>query len=101
MIVALSLATTSFSCLAFRSPPNAIQAASDKLSTLESNILGSFYSQHKAIPQTTIMGHVVLLLFQGALVHFARCSVAKTDDTGHLVNIINVKENLHERREEW
>ncbi|WP_220427637.1 hypothetical protein, partial [Klebsiella pneumoniae] len=46
-------------------------------------------------------GHVVLLLFQGALVHFARCSVAKTDDTGHLVNIINVKENLHERREEW
>ncbi|ATS16643.1 hypothetical protein CI665_026595 [Klebsiella quasipneumoniae subsp. similipneumoniae] len=56
MIVALSLATTSFSCLAFRSPPNTIQAASDKLSTLESNILGSFYSQHKAIPQTTIMG---------------------------------------------
>lgn len=101
MIVALSLATTSFSCLAFRSPPNTIQAASDKLSTLESNILGVFIANIKPYRRQPSWGHVVLLLFQGALVHFARCSVAKTDDTGHLVNIINVKENLHERREEW
>ncbi|HFG2842447.1 hypothetical protein EAQG_01755 [Escherichia coli TA464] len=55
-IVALSLATSSFSCLAFKSQPNVAPVTSDKLTTIESNILGNFYSQHQATPQTTIMG---------------------------------------------
>ncbi len=55
-IVALSLATSSFGCLAFKSQPNMAPMTSGKLTTIESNILGSFYSQHQSTSQTTIMG---------------------------------------------
>ncbi|RAX91290.1 hypothetical protein CCZ08_25930 [Escherichia coli] len=56
IIVTLSLASTLFSCLAFKSQPNVTLEALDKFSTIESNIHGGFYSKHKAMLPTTIMG---------------------------------------------
>ncbi|PNO77713.1 hypothetical protein MC77_001415 [Citrobacter koseri] len=56
-IFAISLAASSFSCLAFKSPPNVVPGtAPDNVRTLESKILGSFYSQHGTEPQTTFLG---------------------------------------------
>ena len=54
-IFAISLAASSFSCLAFKSPPNVVPGtAPDNVRTLESKILGSFYSQHGISHLTTI-----------------------------------------------
>ncbi|SQJ42854.1 Uncharacterised protein [Salmonella enterica] len=41
-IFAISLAASSFSCLAFKAPPNIASTAPDNVSALESKILGSF-----------------------------------------------------------
>ncbi|EAM9428913.1 TPA_asm: hypothetical protein G0G78_12655 [Salmonella enterica] len=55
-IFAISLAASSFSCLAFKAPPNVTSTTPDKVNALESKILGSFYSQHGTLPQVTILG---------------------------------------------
>lgn len=56
-IVAISLAATSFSCLAFKSQSH-ITSGSPTMnaSTVESKILGSFYSQHDTNLQTNFLG---------------------------------------------
>lgn len=56
-ILAISLAATSFSCLAFKSQANVTNGPSTtNIIAVESKILGSFYSQHGASPQTTSLG---------------------------------------------
>ncbi|ASO10855.1 hypothetical protein LFZ92_13470 [Salmonella enterica subsp. salamae serovar 57:z29:z42] len=55
-IFAISLAASSFSCLAFKAPPNVTSTIPDNVSALESKILGSFYSQHGTLPQVTVLG---------------------------------------------
>ncbi|RPH20918.1 hypothetical protein EHN07_19045 [Buttiauxella warmboldiae] len=55
-ILALSLAATSFSCLAFKSQVDITHdAAAVNASTLESKILANFYSQHGTNPQNTLL----------------------------------------------
>ncbi|EBD2617571.1 hypothetical protein CLK42_16900 [Salmonella enterica] len=55
-IFVISLAASSFSCLAFKAPPNLTSTTPDKTNALESKILGSFYSQHGPLPQVTVLG---------------------------------------------
>ncbi|EAB6841589.1 hypothetical protein XT66_04050 [Salmonella enterica subsp. salamae] len=55
-IFAISLAASSFSCLAFKAPPNIASTVPDNVSALESKILGSFYTQHGTLPQVTGLG---------------------------------------------
>ncbi|OAT21098.1 hypothetical protein M979_0327 [Buttiauxella noackiae ATCC 51607] len=56
-ILAVSLAATSFSCLAFKSQPSIPETSpTSSISTLESKILGSFYSKHGMNPQSTVLG---------------------------------------------
>ncbi|EAW1721577.1 hypothetical protein AHX05_22950 [Salmonella enterica subsp. indica] len=50
-IFAISLAASSFSCLAFKAPPNIASTTPDNVNALESKILGSFYTQHGTLSQ--------------------------------------------------
>lgn len=74
-IFAISLAASSFSCLAFKAPPNVTPTTPDNVSALESKILGSFYSQHGTLPQVTALGRCDVSPFLVAYVHSAQCSV--------------------------
>ena len=55
-ILAISLATSSFSCLAFKSSPNVLPGPTNQLTAVESKIIGHFYAPHSALPGTTITG---------------------------------------------
>lgn len=55
-ILAISLATSSFSCLAFKSSPNVLPGPTNQLTAVESKIIGHFYAKHSALPGTTIIG---------------------------------------------
>ncbi|VEA77580.1 Uncharacterised protein [Salmonella enterica subsp. arizonae] len=79
-IFAISLAASSFSCLAFKAPPNVTSTTPDKVNALESKILGSFYSQHGTLPQVTILGTCDASPFLVAHAHSAQCSVAIYDN---------------------
>ena len=45
-ILAISLATSSFSCLAFKSSPNVLPGPTNQLTAVESKIIGHFYAPH-------------------------------------------------------
>ena len=63
-ILAISLATSSFSCLAFKSSPNVLPGPTNQLTAVESKI----------------MGHVTPPPSRDAPVRFVLCCVAKTDN---------------------
>ncbi|ASG88028.1 hypothetical protein DLR11_07295 [Salmonella enterica subsp. salamae] len=69
-IFAISLAASSFSCLAFKAPPNVTPTTPDNVSALESKILGSFYSQHGTLPQVTALGRCDVSPVPGCLCPF-------------------------------
>lgn len=57
-ILAISLATSSFSCLAFKSSPNVLPGPTNQLTAVESKIIGHFYAPHSALPEQPSQGHV-------------------------------------------
>ena len=59
-ILAISLATSSFSCLAFKSSPNVLPGPTNQLTAVESKIIGHFYAPHSALPGTNIRIYLVL-----------------------------------------
>lgn len=79
-ILAISLATSSFSCLAFKSSPNVLPGPTNQLTAVESKIIGHFYAPHSALPGTTITGTCDASPSRDAPVRFVLCCVAKTDN---------------------
>lgn len=79
-ILAISLATSSFSCLAFKSSPNVLPGPTNQLTAVESKIIGHFYAPHSTLPGTTITGTCDASPSRDAPVRFVLCCVAKTDN---------------------
>ena len=77
-ILAISLATSSFSCLAFKSSPNVLPGPTNQLTAVESKIIGHFYAPHSTLPGTTITGTCDASPVPGCTCAF--CCVAKTDN---------------------
>ncbi|MBS0848348.1 hypothetical protein [Citrobacter sp. JGM124] len=56
-VIAMSLAVSSFGCLAFSSQPSVMAGEGiDNVRSLENHILGSFYSQNSVTGPTNLFG---------------------------------------------
>ncbi len=57
-ILAISLATSSFSCTAFKSSPNVLPGPTNQLTAVESKIIGHFMPHTVHYPEQPSQGHV-------------------------------------------